>query len=128
MPWFLKDKAMNVQAPSAKFLRVRMIEDMIACALGRPSQRSHLRAGTRLAAWLGRSPETAAPDEAKRFQQHLLEAGLTITKRDQTMTGVKFLFQVGCGGTIWSNRRSAISTLSRGSSASNRRRAQRTTM
>lgn len=75
-------------------LRVRMIADMSGRNLGPASQTSHLRACTRFAAWLGRSPETATPDDVKHFQQHLVESGVSICTRNQTMTGVKFLFRV----------------------------------
>ena len=75
-------------------LRARMILDMTARTLGPASQTSHLRACKRFAAWLGRSPETATPDDVKYFQQHLVEIGTSICTRNQTMTGVKFLFRV----------------------------------
>jgi integrase/recombinase XerD len=71
-----------------------MIADMTGCNLGRASQTSHLRACKRFAAWLRRSPETASPDDVKFFQQHLIESGVSICTRNQTMTGVKFLFRV----------------------------------
>ncbi|MEL6878761.1 MAG: tyrosine-type recombinase/integrase [Pseudomonadota bacterium] len=58
------------------------------------SQTSHLRACKRFAAWLGRSPETATPDDVRDFQQHLMEIGTSICTRNQTMTGVKFLLRV----------------------------------
>ena len=75
-------------------LRARMIADMSARNLGPASQTSHLRACKRFAAWLGRSPETATPDNVKHFQQHLIESGTSICTRNQTMTGVKFLLRV----------------------------------
>ncbi len=75
-------------------LRERMISDMSARNLGPASQISHLRACKRFAAFLGRSPETATPDDVKYFQQHLIESGVSICTRNQTMTGVKFLFRV----------------------------------
>jgi site-specific recombinase XerD len=71
-----------------------MIADMSARNLSPASQTSHLRACKRFAAWLGRSPETATPDDVKHFQQHLIESGTSICTRNQTMTGVKFLFRV----------------------------------
>ncbi|MFK7878040.1 MAG: tyrosine-type recombinase/integrase [Paracoccaceae bacterium] len=67
---------------------------MTARTLGPASQISHLRACKRFAAWLGRSPETATPDDVRDFQQHLVETGTSICTRNQTMTGVKFLFRV----------------------------------
>ena len=75
-------------------LRARMIADMLGRNLGPASQTSHLRACKRFAAWLGRSPETATPDDVKYFQQHLIESGTSICTRNQTMTGVKFLLRV----------------------------------
>jgi integrase/recombinase XerD len=75
-------------------LRGRMIADMSARNLGPASQSSHLRACKRFAAWLRRTPETATPDDVKDFQQHLIESGTSICTRNQTMTGVKFLFRV----------------------------------
>ncbi len=75
-------------------LRARMIADMSARNLGPASQTSQLRACKRFAAWLGRSPETAAPDDLRDFQRHLIESGTSICTRNQTMTGVKFLLRV----------------------------------
>ena len=86
---------MNIQTPTTtRPLRARMISDMTARNLGPASQTSHLRACKRFAALLGRSPETATPDDVKDFQQHLVESGTSICTRNQTMTGVKFLFRV----------------------------------
>jgi integrase/recombinase XerD len=86
---------MNIQhsTPTTP-LRTRMITDMSARNLGPASQTSHLRACKRFAAWLGRSPDTAEPDDVKGFQQHLITSGTSICTRNQTMTGVKFLFRV----------------------------------
>lgn len=86
---------MNVQHCTAVTpLRARMIADMSARNLGPASQVGHLRACKRFAAWLGRSPETATPDDVRDFQQHLIETGTSICTRNRTMTGVKFLFRV----------------------------------
>jgi len=86
---------MNIQHSTAITpLRARMIADMTARNLGPASQSNHLRACKRFAAWLGRTPETATPDDVKGFQQYLIESGMSICTRNQTMTGVKFLFRV----------------------------------
>lgn len=86
---------MNIQnSKPATPLRSRMIADMSARNLGPASQTGHLRACRRFAAWLGRSPETATPDDLKDFQQHLIVSGVSICTRNRTMTGVKFLFRV----------------------------------
>ena len=75
-------------------LRQRMIEDMIARKLGAHSQRSHIYSCKRFAAFLKRSPDTAMPDDVRRFQLHLAETGMSICNRNRIMTGVKFLFRV----------------------------------
>lgn len=75
-------------------LRQRMIDDMTARKLQPATQKGHLRGCKRFAAWLGRSPNSATADEVRAFQLHLAETGLSITTRNQTMTGVKFLFRV----------------------------------
>src|ERR1700720_3167530 len=75
-------------------LRQRMIEDMNARKLGKHSQRSHIHSCKRFAGFLKRSPETATPDDIRRFQLHLIESGLSICNRNRIMTGVKFLVRV----------------------------------
>src|SRR6201989_1642324 len=75
-------------------LRQRMIEDMNARKLGANSRRSHIHSCRRFAAFLKRSPDTATPDDVRRFQLHLAETGMSICNRNRIMTGVKFLFRV----------------------------------
>ena len=75
-------------------LRQRMIEDMAARKLTPHTQRSHIYSCKRFAAWLKRSPDTATPDEVRRFQLHLIESGASICNRNRIMTGVRFLFRV----------------------------------
>ena len=86
---------MNIQSNTpTPSLRQRMIEDMAARNLGRHSQRSHMLSCKRLAAFLGRSPETATADDIRRFQLFLIENGASIVNRNRIMTGVRFLFRV----------------------------------
>jgi len=75
-------------------LRQRMIEDMNARKLGAHSQRSHISSCKRFAAFLKRSPDSATPDDVRRFQLHLAESGISICNRNRIMTGVRFLFRV----------------------------------
>src|SRR5215472_3949090 len=78
-------------------LRQRMIEDMSARKLTPHTQRSHISSCRRFAAWLKRSPDTATPDEVRRFQLHLIESGASICNRSGIMGGVGFmvLFTLG---------------------------------
>lgn len=75
-------------------LRERMIEDMKARNLNRHTQRSHIASCKRFAAYLKHSPDTATPDDVRRFQLYLIESGASICNRNRIMTGVKFLFRV----------------------------------
>lgn len=75
-------------------LRQRMIDDMTARKLQPGTRRGHLRGCNRFAIWLGRAPDKATADDMRAFQLHLAETDLSITTRNQTMTGVKFLFRV----------------------------------
>ena len=58
-------------------LRQRMIDDMAARKLNPHTQRSRIYSCKRFTAWLKRSPDTATPDEVRRFQLHLVEGGAT---------------------------------------------------
>jgi len=75
-------------------LRQRMIEDMAARKLNPHTQRGHIYSCKRFAAWLKRSPDTATPEEVRRFQLYLIESGSSICNRNRIMTGVRFLFRV----------------------------------
>src|SRR3954468_18361565 len=75
-------------------LRQRMIEDMSARKLCAGTQRGHIRACKRFAAFLKRSPDTATLDDTRRFQLHLADTGVSICTRNCIMTGLRFLFRV----------------------------------
>src|SRR5207302_7776306 len=75
-------------------LRQRMIENMAPRKLNPHTQHSHVYSCKRFAAWLKRSPDTASPDEVRRFQLYLIESGASICNRNRIMTGVRFLFRV----------------------------------
>jgi integrase-like protein len=75
-------------------LRQRMIEDMVARKLARGTQRGDIFACKQLAAYLGRSPEAATPDDVRSFQRHLIDSGRSVHYRNRIMTGVKFLLKV----------------------------------
>src|SRR5215467_1619450 len=75
-------------------LRLRMIQDMAGRKLNPHTQRGHIYSCKRFAAWLKRSPDTATPDEVRRFQLYLVESGMSICNRNRIMTGVRFLFRV----------------------------------
>ena len=55
-------------------LRERMIEDMRIRGLGDKSQQAHIRAVKDFAAFLGRSPDTATPEELRAYQLHMTDS------------------------------------------------------
>jgi hypothetical protein len=75
-------------------LRQRMIEDMNARKLCVGTQRGHIRACRRFAAFLKRSPDGATLEDIRRFQLHLADTGVSICTRNCIMTGLRFLFRV----------------------------------
>jgi len=75
-------------------LRQRMIEDMNARKLCAGTQRGHILACKRFAAFLKRSPDTATRDDLRSFQLHLADTGMSICNRNRIMTGLRFLFRV----------------------------------
>ena len=75
-------------------LRQRLIEDMNARKLCAGTQRGHIRACKRFAAFLKRAPDTATVEDIRRFQLHLANTGVSICTRNCIMTGLRFLFRV----------------------------------
>jgi integrase/recombinase XerD len=75
-------------------LRQRMIDDMRMRKLGERTQSAYVRAVRHLAAFLGRSPDTASAEDLRRFQLHLVERGTSAVTLNATITGLKFFFEV----------------------------------
>lgn len=74
-------------------LRQRMIEDMTLRKLGAATQLSYIRAVVKFTRFLRRSPDTATAEELRQFQLHLVEAGVSSTTINATLTGLRFLFE-----------------------------------
>jgi site-specific recombinase XerD len=75
-------------------LRQRMIEDMCMRRMQDRTQEAYIRGVRRLARFLGRSPDTATAEDLRRFQLHLVQAGVSPITLNATLTAVRFLFQV----------------------------------
>ena len=54
-------------------LRERMMEDMRIRGMGDKSQKAHIRALKDFTAFLGRSPDTATPDDLRAYQLHMTD-------------------------------------------------------
>ena len=56
-------------------LRQRMLEDMRMRKLAPKTRDAYIRAVSRFAQYLGRSPDTATAEDLRRYQLHLVDAG-----------------------------------------------------
>lgn len=78
-------------------LRERMIEDMRITGLGEKAQKANIRAIKDFAAFLKRSPDTAAPDNLRAYQLHMTDAGITPTTFNARIVALRFFFAMTCG-------------------------------
>ncbi len=75
-------------------LRQRMQHDMIMRGLGPHTQQDYIRHVKRLAAYLGRPPDTATQEDLRRFQVMQHESGVRPTTINSTVSALRFLFTV----------------------------------
>jgi integrase/recombinase XerD len=78
-------------------LRQRMLEDMRMRKLAPKTRDAYIRAVSRFAKYLGRSPDTATAEELRGYQLHLVDSGTSPITLNATITGLKFLFDVTLG-------------------------------
>ena len=78
-------------------LRQRMIEDMRIRGMGEKAQQAHIRAIKDFAAFLGRSPDTASPDDLRAYQLHMTNAGVTPSTFNARIVALRFFFGMTCG-------------------------------
>ena len=57
-------------------LRQRMIEDMALRKLAPKTQSNYLRAVINFTCFLGCAPDTATPEDLRRYQLHLVNTGI----------------------------------------------------
>ena len=75
-------------------LRQRMIEDMALRKLAPKTRSKYLRAVIKFTCFLGRSPDTASPEDLRRYQLHLVETGISRISLNHTITALRFFFGV----------------------------------
>src|SRR5438094_10347143 len=75
-------------------LRQRMLEDMSLRGFTPDTQRDYIRAVKKLAAFLGRSPDTATAEDLRAFQLHLTASGVQPPTINPTVTVLRFFFRV----------------------------------
>jgi len=78
-------------------LRQRMIEDMTVSSFTAKTQSDYIRSVRNLAAFLGRSPDTATAEDLRRFQLHLTETGIRPPTINGTVSALRFFFTVTLG-------------------------------
>jgi integrase/recombinase XerD len=78
-------------------LRQRMIEDMRMRKLSPKTQSAYIRVVRRLAAFLGRAPDSASDEDLRRYQLHLVVHGISPISLNATITALKFFFEVTVG-------------------------------
>jgi integrase/recombinase XerD len=71
-------------------LRQRLIEDMTLRGFGEKTQRDYIRIVSRFAAFLGRSPDLATPEDIRRFQIEQREAGMPAPAMNSHVAGLRF--------------------------------------
>src|SRR2546425_6263334 len=75
-------------------LRRRMIEDMAIRKLGRKTQQDYIQIIKKLAAFLGRSPDTATFEDLRRFQLHVVASGVGAAAINRHVSALRFFFRV----------------------------------
>jgi integrase/recombinase XerD len=78
-------------------LRQRMMEDMRIRGMGDKAQKSHIRAIKDFAAFLGRSPDTATPEDLRAYQLHMSDTGVTPSTFNTRIVALRFFFGMTCG-------------------------------
>ena len=87
---------MTQSTPGITPLRQRMLDDMRMRKLAEKTQHQYIRAVRQFAGYLGRSPDTATAEDLRRYQLHLVDAGVSPVSLNATITGLKFFFGVTC--------------------------------
>ena len=75
-------------------LRRRMIEDMTVRNFAAKTQHDYVQRVKSFAAFLGRSPDTAKPEDMRSFRLHLASSGAGTPKINATVSALRFFFNV----------------------------------
>jgi site-specific recombinase XerD len=90
--------------PSVSPLRQRMIDDMRMRQLSPRTQATYLRIVREFARFLGRSPDTAAIEDLRSYQLHLVDHGTSPVSLNAAITGLKTFFEVTLHDPEWMAR------------------------
>jgi len=78
-------------------LRQRMIEDMNIRGLCAKTQQGHIRCVKHFASFLGRSPDTATPEDLRAYQLQMTKDLVSATTFNVRIISLRFFFGVTCG-------------------------------
>ncbi|NQU70061.1 MAG: site-specific integrase [Rhodospirillales bacterium] len=77
-------------------LRQRMIEDMKIRGIGEKAQAAHIRGVKQLATFLGRSPDTATPEDLRAYQLDMTEKCVSASTFNSRIVALRFFFGNTC--------------------------------
>src|SRR4051812_30829663 len=89
-------------------LRQRMIEDMTIRQFGEKTRRDYIRQVREFAAFLGRSPDRAQPEDLRRYELHLASLGASSARMNLASTALRFFFHVTLGRPGFGDRMARI--------------------
>ena len=78
-------------------LRQRMIEDMSVRNFVEKTRNDYIRQVKTFTVFLGRSPDTAAPEDLRRFQLHQTQTGVRPPTINNSVAALRFFFTVTLG-------------------------------
>src|SRR5256885_13352776 len=78
-------------------LRRRMIEDMSVRNFVEKTRNEYIRHVKTFTAFLGRSPDTATPEDLRRFQLHQTQTGVRPPTINNSVAALRFFFTVTVG-------------------------------
>src|SRR5260370_1468514 len=73
-------------------LRARMIEDMSVRGFSEKTRNDYIRNVRALAAFIGRSPDTATAEDLRRLQLHQTQSGMQPPSINSAVSALRFFF------------------------------------
>jgi integrase/recombinase XerD len=84
--------ASNISDRRVSPLRARMVEDMTVRGFTEKTRQDYVRHVQAFAAFIGRSPATATPDDIRGFQLHQRQSGMQPPSINTAVSALRFLF------------------------------------
>ena len=75
-------------------LRRRMLDDIARRGLHEDTQPDYIASVRSFAVFLGRSPESATPEDVRRFQVHQADSGVQPPTINNAVSALRFLFNI----------------------------------